>query len=399
MKIKILILIAMFFSVTEANNSVISFYQSALKTLSYEDTYALRIQSEKLTIEAKKMRRFINLNGGVVYGYTKAKLLPDHFNNTDIGLSDTIDIFGKSADDIRLIQLQMKANKFLLQIKKEQLFLSLTEMIVAYRMSEEKWEINQKLYLEQDQFLGKMRIAVKKGNIPAIELSRFENNLALLHTEMNQEKQIIDTMKGQLLLYGKGHAIPHLRIHTLQSDLQSFLSHSPQMKLNDNQATQSLESINKLKHSWIPDAVIGANQEYNDDPTNYGNNYTLSAGLTMSFDGGRSNDMESRKVNALRIKSQNKELEIQRTTQYLTWKNMYAASKKSFYALKKTLANTNATMKNIKTAYIKHYIDFNSYLQTIQEDLATRNAEISEKYKMIKSTIILNTLSQGTIYE
>gem|GEM_PF-938327 len=399
MKIKILILIVMFFSTVEANNSVISFYKSALKTLSYEDTYALQIQSEKLTIEAKKMRRFINLNGGVLYGYTKAKLLSDHFNNTDIGLSDTIDIFGKSADDIRLIQLQMKANKFLLQIKKEQLFLSLTEMIIAYRMSEEKWEINRKLYQEQNQFLGKMRIAEKEGTIPAIELSRFENNLVLLHTEMNQEKQIIDTMKGQLLLYGKGHAIPHLRMNALQSNLQNFLSHSPQMKLNDNQATQSIESINKLKHSWIPDAVIGANQQYNDDPTATGNNYTLSAGLTMSFDGGMSHDIESQKVNALRIQSQNKELELQRTTQYLTWKNMYTASKKSFYALKKTLANTRATMKNIKTAYIKHYIDFNSYLQTIQEDLATRNAEISEKYNMIKSTIILNTLSQGTIYE
>jgi outer membrane protein TolC len=399
MRIKIFILIAIFFSAAEANNSVISFYKSALKTLSYENTYTLQIQSEKLTIEAKKMRRFINLNGGVLYGYTKAKLLHDHFNNTDIGLSDTIDIFGKSADYIQLIQLQMKANRFLLQIKKEQLFLALTEMIVAYRMSEEKWEVSRKVYQEQNHLLEKMRIAEKAGKLPAIELSRFENNLALLNVKMNQEKQIIDTMKGQLLLYGKGHAIPHIRMHTLQSDLKNFLSHSPQMKLNDNQATQSLESINKLKHSWIPDAVIGANQVYNDDPTDSGNHYTLSVGLTMSFDGGMSNDIESQKVNALRIQSQSKELEVQRTIQYLTWKNMYTASKKSFYALKKTLANTSATLKNIKTAYLKHYIDFNSYLQTIQEDLATKNAEISEKYNMIKSTIILNTLSQGTIYE
>lgn len=399
MKLKILILIVMFFSTAEANNSVISFYQSALKTLAYEDTYALQIQSEQLKIKGKKMRRFINVNAGVLYGYTKARLLPDHFNNTDISLTDTIDIFGKSADDIRLIQLQMKANTYLFQIKKEQLFLSLTEMIIAYRMSEEKWEINQKLYQEQYQFLEKIRIAEKAGKLPAIEVSRFENNLALLNTKINHEKQIIETMKGQLLLYGKGGPIPHVSIDVLQSDLQSFLSHSPQMKLNDNQATHSLESINKLKHSWIPDAVIGANQQYNDDPTNYGNNYTLSAGLTMSFDGGMSHDIESQKVNTLRIQSQNKELELQRTTQYLTWKNTYTASKKSFYALKKTLANTRKTMNNIKTAYIKHYIDFNSYLQTIQEDIATRNAEISQKYNMIKSTIILNTLSEGTIYE
>lgn len=399
MRIKILTLAALIISCVEANSTLLTFYKSALENLAYDNTYALQKQSNQLSIKANKMRRFLNLNGGAMYGYTKAQSLPKHFNTTDIGITDTIDIFNKSANDIRLIQLQIKEDKFLMQIKKEQLFLSLTDMIVAYRTSEEKWKLNNDMYLQQKHFLSQMRTAEKAGEVPAVELSRFENNMALLRVRVNQEKQIIDTMRSQLLLYGKNKPIPKLSITKLHGNLEKFLSYSPQLKLNDTQAEKSRASIEKIKSNWMPDALIGANKQFNNDPTGYGDNYTLSAGITMSFDGGRSYDMESQKVKALQIQSQSKELEVQRAAQYTAWKHAYLSAKLSLLTLKKNLRKSDATLQNIKTAYFKHYIDLNSYLQTMQEYMNSKETMISEKYNMIKSAVIINTLSKGIIYE
>lgn len=394
-----LILVNMLPAILSADNNVISFYKDVLKTLAYQNTYDLQVKSRQISIEAKKKHRYLNLNAGVLYGATHAKLLKHHYDTTDISITDTIDIFGKNMDDIHLIQLKMKEDKLLTEIKKEKLFLALIDMITAYRMSEEKWHIKQKLYRKQVQFLKQLKAAVNVGEIPAIELTRFENTMTLSKVETDQEKQIVDRMKRQLALYSKHRAIPHLSIQKLHSELKRFLAYSPQLKLNDNQVTQSLEKVNKLKRSWLPDAVIGANHQYNNDPTANGNNYTLSIGLSISFNGGLSHDMEKKKIDALRIQSQKKELEIQRKVQYITWKNQYETAKRSFYALHATIKHTDKTIQNMKMAYLKRYIDLNSYLQMIEENLATQDAEISAKHTMIKSAIILNTLSRGTIYK
>ncbi|SFV61358.1 hypothetical protein MNB_SV-10-636 [hydrothermal vent metagenome] len=99
----------------------------------------------------------------------------------------------------------------------------------------------------------------------------------------------------------------------------------------------------------MPDAIIGANQQYNNDPTANGDNYTLSMGLSMHFDGGMTHNMERQKVNALRIKSQKKALEIERKAQYIGWKSQYQTAKRLFASLSKTLKNANVTLKNMRT--------------------------------------------------
>ena len=53
----------------------------------------------------------------------------------------------------------------------------------------------------------------------------------------------------------------------------------------------------------------------------------------------------------------------------------------------------------MRTTYLEHYIDLNTYLQTIKESLSTHEAQISAKYKMIQNAVILNTLSKGVIYK
>ncbi|QOR61274.1 TolC family protein [Sulfurovum sp. ST-21] len=396
---KFFFLVSVLLTLTNADNSIIPFYKEALKTLSYQNIYILQQKSRTLSIEAKKKQQYLNLDTGIMYGSTSAKLLNHHFNNTDIGITDTIDLFGKSVEEIRLIQLQMKEDRLLLQVQKEKLFLSLLSMITAYRASEEKLHIYRKLYQTQYTLLNAVRSAVKAGDMSMIELTRLENTIALAKSQMDQEKETVTVMKEQLKLFSPHHTIPRPVSSTLHSSLHRFIANSPQLKLNDNRAKQSLQKIKRLEQSWIPDAVISANQQFNDDPTAYGNNYTLSMGLNMHFDGSISSIVEKQKVEALKIKSQKKSLEIERKIQYITWKNQYETAKKSFTSLSKTLKEANITLKNMRTAYLKHYIDLNTYLQTIEGSLAVHEAQINAKYKMIRNALILNTLSNGVIYE
>ncbi len=395
---KLFLLAAIFLTIASADN-IIPFYKEALKTLSYQNIYTLQQKSRTLSIEAKKKQRYLNLDAGIMYGATNAKLLAHHFNNTDIGITDTIDIFGKSVEDIHLIQLKMKEDSLLLQVQKEKLFLSLVSMITAYRSSEEKLQLYQELYQRQYTLLEAVRSAVKAGTMPMLELNRLENIMALIEVQRDQEKQVVTMMKAQLKLYSPHHAIPQLSSPTIHSNLHRFLANSPQLKINDNRAKQSSQKIKQIEQSWMPDAIIGANQQFNNDPTNYGDNYTLNMGLSMHFDGGMTHDMERQKVTALRIKSQKKALEIERKAQYIAWKTQYQTAKRLFASLNKTLKDTTITLKNMRTAYLKHYVDLNTYLQTIKEGLSTHEAQINAKYIMIQNAVILNTLTRGMIYE
>ncbi|WP_294958023.1 TolC family protein [Sulfurovum sp.] len=398
-KITVFLLMTIFLTLANAGSGMIPFYKEAVKTLSYQSTYTLEKKSRALLIEAKKKQRYLNLDAGIMYGATNAKLLAHHFNNTDIGITDTIDLFGKNVEDIRLIQLQMKEDGLLLQVQKEKLFLSLVDMVTSCKASEEKLKLYQKLYHTQATLIEAVRSAVKSGTVPMLELTRLENIMALIEAQRDQEKQIVTMMKAQLKLYSPHHAIPRLSETGLHSDLRHFLAHSPQLKLNDNRAKQSSQKIKQIEQSWMPDAIIGANQEYNNDPTANGDNYTLSMGLSMHFDGGMTHDIERQKVDALRIKSQKKALEIERKAQYIAWKTQYQTAKKLFASLRQPLKHSNVTLKNMRIAYLKHYVDLNTYLQTIKESLATHEAQISAKYKMIQNAVILNMLSEKIIYE
>jgi len=57
------------------------------------------------------------------------------------------------------------------------------------------------------------------------------------------------------------------------------------------------------------------------------------------------------------------------------------------------------TMKKVQIAYLKHYIDFNSYIQTLQSLLSIQEEEIDTHITKQKNITILNTLSRGEIYE
>jgi len=94
--LKPVLILLILHTVLYAQNTMISFYTEARKTLAYQDTYTLQQKSRALSIEAKKKQRYLNLDAGIMYGATNAKLLIHHFNNTDIGITDTIDLFGKT---------------------------------------------------------------------------------------------------------------------------------------------------------------------------------------------------------------------------------------------------------------------------------------------------------------
>ena len=70
---KILVVFAGLSIVLHADNTLIAFYKEALKTLSYQDTYALQQKSRALNIEAKEKQRYLNLDAGIIYGALRIK--------------------------------------------------------------------------------------------------------------------------------------------------------------------------------------------------------------------------------------------------------------------------------------------------------------------------------------
>lgn len=380
-----------------ADEKLLSFFHDALKTVQYPKRDALQRQASSLATSAAERGRFLNLQAEMRYGSTKAKLVANRYHTTDLTLTDTIDLFNKSADEIRAIALQLQQDRLTLQMQKKQLFLALADMITAYHLNRERVQAHSRLLKTQRAFLHQLQLAVKAGGKPALEATRFQNSLALLQNRITEEENVVETMRQQLHLYSKS-AIPPLVMEPLAANLSAFLALSPELRINDNLALQSRNAAEKIRHRWLPDGIVGINRQYNDDPTANGDNYTLSAGIALSYGGGREKESERYKVDAMRIKTAQKALELEQRARYIGWLNGYQSAGKSYRSMQKTLHSTARTLRNMKKAYLKRYVDLNSYLQMLQENLTTEDALIAAKYRMLKNGLILNTLSKKQIY-
>jgi len=395
------ILFIFFISLTANAQSVdmISFYKDAVKNLQYNDSHKLYKQSNSLSVESKKTARFENLSADILYGSTKSKLLNNSFSTTDITITDTMDIFGKVRDDILILQLKFEQNHLLLQMQKEKLFISLVDMVLAYRKTDAILKLHKSIYKEQDDFKKKLYLAVKAGGKPEIEYERFRNILSLIKNKIIQEESVIDSMKSSLKLYAPDCDIPDIDNTLLDASQDQFLSRNLELKYNDIEAKKSIARSVKLKREWLPNAVLGVSKQFNNDPTANGDNYTLSAGLHISFNGGNFKSIEASRVKALAVKSQRKNIETAQKMNFLRMFKEYTSSKNSMEMLTTTLKSSKETLSTMQKAYLKHYRDLNNYIQTIKEFITIKEAFYSAKYKNIKNSLILNNLSKGTIYE
>ncbi|HHD72628.1 MAG TPA: hypothetical protein ENL02_01740, partial [Epsilonproteobacteria bacterium] len=135
-----------------ADEKLLSFFHDALKTVQYPKRDALQRQASSLATSAAERGRFLNLQAEMRYGSTKAKLVANRYHTTDLTLTDTIDLFNKSADEIRAIALQLQQDRLTLQMQKKQHFLALAEMITAYHLNRERVQAHRRLLKTQRAF-------------------------------------------------------------------------------------------------------------------------------------------------------------------------------------------------------------------------------------------------------
>ena len=132
-----------------AHADMTSFFNTTLENLQYDKTYSLYKQSNKISKSAITYSQYANFSADASYLITKAKLLNNSFNTTDISLRDTIDLFGKNNYKIITLNLDKESKKSALNLKKEQLFIYLVNMITLYHRISEQLLLHKNLYNEQ----------------------------------------------------------------------------------------------------------------------------------------------------------------------------------------------------------------------------------------------------------
>ncbi|HFU75523.1 MAG TPA: hypothetical protein ENK66_04680, partial [Arcobacter sp.] len=153
--------VSLLFLALSLHADMTSFYQHALHTLQYEKSYTLFEQSIKTTQSAVTASKYANFSVDAAYANTHAKLLPTsagNFNTIDIALKDAIDIFGKNNYKIDALDLDKKTSKAQLNIKKEQLFIVLADLISLFNQTSQELVLYQNLYVEQEAIYKKLKL-------------------------------------------------------------------------------------------------------------------------------------------------------------------------------------------------------------------------------------------------
>ncbi len=397
--IKQLFLLAFLSALLMGSDTLVDYVKSAQKHLQMDRRQLLINQQGSFAIEARKRERFAHFSGDLQYADTKADLLPNRYSTTDLSLTDTIDLFDKSGIAIERIRLQTMQNRMLLNSQKEHLFLSLIDMIAAYEKIYKLLALHQHLYREQMKILKQLEEASRTGAVPKIESDRFANALALFEVQIAQEKTDLETMQAQLKLYVPDREIPVLNDEELKTDMADFLAHRPDLKAKEFESRLADNDARAIRKKWLPDASVEVAYQQNSDPTANGNNHSLLAGLHFDLNANLSKDAEAARVRALQSRCEAIGLKTAAKTQFLQYLGTIRSAEKRVEILKVAEKRAKSTLESIKTAYLKRYTDFNSYLQTLQALLSIREKIIDVSIIKQKNIDILNILGSGAIYE
>ncbi len=393
------IILILIITIISLDADIIDFYKKTVNTLQYDKEYILNKKANQLNQSGVKYGKYANFSFNVDYSKTKAKSLTNAFDTTNVTFNDTLDLFGKNSYKIDALRLDLKSQKFLLDIQKEQLFVSLVNMIALYNKTLEQYSLYKSVLNEQKNIYYKLEKLQQKGAISSMDLLRFKNQLTSFEMRLITQKNEILKMKKQLNLYAPNQEIPKLKNSKLLFSEEEFINRDPKLKLNKIDAEKSLVLSKGLEHSYLPDLTIGANYQQLGDPTSFGDNYSFSAGLKIILNPDNFKEAEALKVKALRLKSQNIDYVIQRKNEYIRRYQDYKSAIEQLKVLDKNLKDYKKIEKTIKTAYLRQYVDFNTYMQVLLQTLHIKEQIIELKYKKELEVTILNNIASGIIYE
>jgi len=379
-----------------------SFFQTALNTLKYNKTYNLKKQANKTAQSAITYKKYTDFSADIAYTKTYAKLLPNapgSFGTTDVALHDTIDIFGKNNYKIQTLRFDTQMEKSRLDLKKEQLFIALANMIALYNKTKAQLELREKLYDTQHRIYKKLITLEQNGNITEIEVLRFKNTLTTLQTSIVAMRQELSKMATQLRLYAPNEVIPKLMQTKIRYTKEAFLHHNPKGLLNRLDAKKLLTESQGAKNRYIPTLDLFAAYQKLEDPTSYGDNHSFGVALHIPFNGGDFKEAEALKVAALGNESKSVEYKIQREQEYIKHYEAYQNAKKQLAVLENSRKDFEKSEATIQTAYLRQYVDFNTYLQVLQQALDVKSQIIRMQNQERLEATIIDAIASGKVYE
>lgn len=393
------LLIAVFLFSLVLNADVMSYYKNVLETLQYDKTYSLYKNANDVSKESVNYTRYTNFALDASYTNTKAKTLNSSFNTTDVAINDTLDLFGKGSYRVKELSLDLKEKKSLLNLQKEQLFITLVDMLGQYHKVNEQLALHTTLLKEQENIYNKLQVLQQSGAIKSIDLLRFKDTLTALKTKMISEESELNKMQKQLKLYAPNEDIPTLKEIKLLYSKEDFLTYNPSLTINDIKAQRLHTQAESSQNSYLPDVIAGVAYQQLGDPTSYGDNYSFNIGLHIPLNGGDFKQAEAFKAEALTQKSKTIQYKINRENEYTKLYEDYINAQKQLAVLQESLDDYNKSEKTIKIAFLRQYVDYNTYLQVLTQTLNLKEQIIAMKYQESSRATILNMISSGKVYE
>lgn len=384
----------------QAEESIIDFYRSAIDNLQYNNKSKVLLQTNSLEKRAINLSRFANFSLDAGYSSTKADKLSQPFTATDISLNDTLDIFGKESYAIDALALKLKEQQTLLKKQKEELFISLIDMIGAYGESTELLSLHTEFLNDQLKTLQKIQQLNLSGVISNVDYIRLKSSITLLKAQVIDETNHVKRMQDQLLLYAKDRSIPSFdENETLHCSLEQYLDTDPNQKLNSIISANLVNQALMASHSYIPQLTASTAYQKIDDPTANGDNYSFRIGINIPLDTGAHKQSEALRSQALGVSMETAEFRVQREKEYIQRTQDIGNATQQIVTLIESLDDSLQNNRMIQEAFVKKYVDFNTYTQVLSQSLSLQEQIIKMRYLKNTQTVILNIIASGALYE
>lgn len=394
---KIIVLFFILLSALHANENLLKFYKTTLANLQYDMKQTSFVKTKEHAQKALSWQRYANFSLDAAYARTDAAQLANPFETKYLSLSDTIDLFGKQRYEFESITLQFQEQRVLLNKQKEELFISLVSMISIYQQTKELLSLHTKLLQKQKKLLEKLL------NLPNViskmDILRLQNSVTLLQTQVTSEHNEMDNMALQLENYSNNTQIPQISEQKNKYDKAAFIAADTNVKLNDIASRRILNEARGVKESFLPTLGAAASYQSINDPTANGNNYSFSLSLNMPIDTSVYEQNEAMRAQSLVLKSDGVTLALKRKNDYIQRIKKIQSAKEQLQLLESNLKNYIKSAQTIEEAFMKRYVDFNTYIQTFSQTVSIQESIIKLKNEKNKELVILNAISQGVIYE
>jgi outer membrane protein TolC len=374
--------------------SLENFYTKVVKNLRIDAQQKLGNDAATLLLLAHRLHRFADLHLNASYTRTKAKLLPNDFQTTDIALTDTIDLFNKNFAAAQKLRLEIQANKLLSSAQKQMLFISLAQMAAQYAATDSLLQLQNKLLNTQERLAKKIAAAVKQGAMPRISLERFLNMLALMKVQIADMKSTQKLMQERFFLLSDTRQIPRLNAANPHTTLSEFLHNNPQLQLLTNAVSRSTLHTTSLQKAWLPKLQLSLLRQYNNDPTANGDNYGFCAGVQFHFDTANSDALQAAKLQTLRLREKHITLLIQEKIRFLKLMQTYRQTTHTIKLLRPSMQRAQKIATAMQTAYLKHFTGYTAYTQSLQDLLRIQKDFYTALYQNFSTAAILNHLSR-----